>query len=48
MTGNAVDIVAEGAADNAVTAVKLLHGSDRKMDPLSVLETAETSTRVTD
>ena len=32
----------EGAADNAVTAVKLLHGSGRKMDPLSVLDTAET------
>ena len=27
----------EGAANNAVTAVKLLRGSGRKMDPLSVL-----------
>ena len=41
-TGDAVGIVAEGAADNAVTAVKLLRGSGRKMDPLSVLGTAET------
>ena len=41
-TGNAVGIIAEGAADNVVIAVKLLHGSGRKMDPLSVLGTAET------
>ena len=40
--GDAIGIVAEGAADNAVTAVKLLRGSGRKMDPLSVLGTAET------
>ena len=32
----------EGAVDNAVTAVKLLRGSSRKMDPLFVLGTAET------
>ena len=31
-----------GCGDNAVTAVKLLRGSGRKMDPLSVLGTAET------
>ena len=41
-TGDAIGIVAEGAADNAVTAVKLLRGSGRKMDPLSMLGTAET------
>ena len=41
-TGDAVGIVAEGAADNAVTAVKLLRGFSRKMDPLSMLGTAET------
>ena len=31
-----------GCGDNAITAVKLLRGSSRKMDPLSVLGTAET------
>ena len=31
----------EGGTDNAVTIVKLLRGSGRKMDPLSVLGTAE-------
>ena len=41
-TGDAIGIVAEGAADNAVTTVKVLRGSGKKMDSLSVLVTAET------
>ena len=42
MTSDAIGFVAEGAADNAVSTVKLLRDSGQKMDPLSMLGTVET------